>query len=118
MTEKIIKHKRNLHLKRKRRVRSKVSGTSEFPRVSIFRSNRYFYAQAIDDVARVTLVDVSGKKLGLKANKEDAKKIGATFAESLKKNNITKVVFDRNGYLYHGVVASFADSMRENGIAF
>lgn len=116
MTEKIVKHKRDLHFKRKLRTRAKISGCAQRPRVSIFRSNRYFYAQAIDDIARVTLASASGKALGLRANREDAKKIGAIFAETLKKANITEVVFDRNGYLYHGVVSSFADSMRENGI--
>ena len=71
----------------------------------------------IDDVKGVTLASVDGKKMGLKNNKEDVKKIASNLAESLKKANISQVIFDRNGYLYHGVVASFADSLRENGIS-
>ncbi|WP_279129147.1 50S ribosomal protein L18 [Helicobacter winghamensis] len=116
MTNKIIRQKRSLRLKRKLRIRAKVFGCVTTPRLSIFRSNRYFYAQAIDDTKGVTLASVDGKKMGLKNNKEDVKKIAAAFADSLKKVNISKVLFDRNGYLYHGVVASFADSLRENGI--
>ena len=118
MTDKIIKKKRSLRTKRKLSIRSRVFGTINIPRLSIFRSNRYFYAQAIDDVKGVTLASIDGKKMGLKNNKEEVKKIAQSFAELLKKAHITKVVFDRNGYLYHGVVASFADSLRENGISF
>lgn len=116
MTNKIINKKRSLRFKRKLRILAKVFGSATTPRLSIFRSNRYFYAQAIDDTKGVTLVSVDGKKMGLKNNKEDVKKIAVTLADSLKKANITEVLFDRNGYLYHGVVASFADSLRENGI--
>lgn len=116
MTNKIIRKKRSLKLKRKLRIRAKVFGSAATPRLSIFRSNRYFYAQAIDDAKGVTLASVDGKKMGLKNNKEDVKKIAVALADSLKKAKITEVLFDRNGYLYHGVVASFADSLRENGI--
>ncbi|WP_300691916.1 MULTISPECIES: 50S ribosomal protein L18 [Helicobacter] len=116
MTNKIINKIRSLRFKRKLRIRAKVFGSATTPRLSIFRSNRYFYAQAIDDTKGVTLVSVDGKKMGLKNNKEDVKKIAVALADSLKKANITEVLFDRNGYLYHGVVASFADSLRENGI--
>ena len=116
MTNKIISKKRTLRLKRKLRIRATVFGSATTPRLSIFRSNRYFYAQAIDDTKGVTLVSVDGKKMGLKNNKEDVKKIAVALADSLKKAKITEVLFDRNGYLYHGVVASFADSLRENGI--
>ncbi|MDA3966984.1 MULTISPECIES: 50S ribosomal protein L18 [Helicobacter] len=117
MTSKIIKRKRSLRIKRKLRIRSRIHGDSITPRLSIFRSNRYFYAQAIDDVNGVTLASVDGKKMGLKNNKDDVKKIASSLADSLKKAKIEKVIFDRNGYLYHGVVASFADSLRENGIS-
>lgn len=116
MTNKIIRKKRSLKLKRKLRIRAKVFGSAATPRLSIFRSNRYFYAQAIDDTKGVTLASVDGKKMGLKNNKEDVKKIAVALADSLKKAKIAEVLFDRNGYLYHGVVASFADSLRENGI--
>jgi large subunit ribosomal protein L18 len=116
MREKILENKLKLRAKRKRRIRAKISGTQEFPRVSIFRSNRYFYAQAIDDVNGVTLVSVDGKKLSLKANVKDASELAKTFSETLKSKGIEKVVFDRNGYLYHGVVAAFAGALRDNGI--
>ncbi|TLE17297.1 50S ribosomal protein L18 [Helicobacter apodemus] len=117
MTDKIIKKKRSLRLKRKLRIRSQIFGNANIPRLSIFRSNRYFYAQAIDDVKGVTLASIDGKKMGLKNNKEDVKKIAIALADNLKKINVAEVVFDRNGYLYHGVVASFADSLRESGIS-
>ena len=117
MTDKIIRKKRSLRIKRKLRIRARIFGDSATPRLSIFRSNRYFYAQVIDDVKGVTLASVDGKKMELKNNKEDVKKIASNLAESLKKANISQVIFDRNGYLYHGVVASFADSLRENGIS-
>ncbi len=118
MLETNLKLKKHLAAKRKLRVRGKITGDSTTPRVSIFRSNRYFYAQAIDDTKGFTLASVDGKKLGLKNNKDDAKKIAESFAKSLKDAGISKIVFDRNRYLYHGVVASFADSLRENGIVF
>lgn len=113
---KIIKKKIELRDKRKKRIRAKICGTSECPRLSIFKSNKHFYAQAIDDVKAHTLASVDGAKANLKANKEDVKKLAVELANSLKDKNITTVVFDRNGYLYHGVVASFADALRENGI--
>lgn len=117
MTSKIIKRKQILRQKRKLRVRARITGSAETPRLSIFRSNRYLRAQAIDDRKGATLVSVDGKKLGLGNNKECAKKIAAELAKRLKDAKIERVIFDRNGYLYHGVVASFADGLRENGIS-
>ncbi|RAX53028.1 50S ribosomal protein L18 [Helicobacter sp. 16-1353] len=117
MLNNTLKLKKKLITKRKARVRSKIFGSASKPRVTIFRSNRYFYAQAIDDTKGFTLASVDGKKLGLSNNKEDVKKIAEAFVANLKSAGISTVVFDRNGYLYHGVVASFADSLRENGIA-
>jgi large subunit ribosomal protein L18 len=116
MRKNILKRKVNLRIKRKRRVRAKISGTSELVRVSIFKSNRAIYAQAIDDVNGVTLACVDGNKLGLKANKTGAGELAKAFAETLKSKSLEKVLFDRNGYLYHGVVAAFADGLRANGI--
>ncbi len=107
-----------MYAQRKKRVRGKIHGTSEIPRLSVFRSNRHFYAQAIDDDKGHTLAYSDGNKMGLKSNKEDVKKVAKDMAEKLKKLNIEKIVFDRNGYLYHGVVASFADALREAGIKF
>ncbi len=116
MRQNILKRKLNLRAKRKRRVRAKIFGTSELVRVSIFKSNRAIYAQAIDDVNGVTLASVDGNKLGFKANIEDATKLAEVFAQTLKSKDMNKVLFDRNGYLYHGVVAAFAQGLRDNGI--
>ena len=116
MREKLLKQKNALRIKRKRRIRGKISGTSNKPRISVFKSNRHLYAQAIDDANSVTLCAIDGKKLGLSANKESAKKIGAAFAEVLKENKIETAVLDRNGYQYNGVIVAFADALRDNGI--
>jgi large subunit ribosomal protein L18 len=111
-----IAKKNALRIKRKKRVRGNISGTAETPRVSVFKSNKYLSAQAIDDVAGATLASVNSKSMDLNVSRENAAKVGAAFAESLKAKEITTVVFDRNGYLYHGVVAAFAEALRENGI--
>lgn len=116
MTEKQLKNKIKTRLKRKRKIRAKISGSAEKPRVSIFKSNRYFSAQAIDDVNGVTLAAFDGAKAGVKSNKEGAKQAAEAFAAALKDKNIESVVFDRNGYLYHGVVAAFADELRNQSI--
>ncbi|MBT0878895.1 MULTISPECIES: 50S ribosomal protein L18 [unclassified Campylobacter] len=116
MRANILKRKLSLRIKRKKRIRAKISGCATLPRVSIFKSNRTLYVQAIDDVKAHTIASVNGKKLGIKANIEGAKKLAAEFAKSLKAAKIEEAVFDRNGYLYHGVVAAFADALRENGI--
>ncbi len=118
MRESIQRRKNRLRIKRKRRVRGKIRGTAERPRVSVFKSNRHFYAQAIDDTKGHTLAYSDGAKLGVKVNKEDVKKVAEDMANKLKSLQIETIVFDRNGYLYHGVVASFADALRENGIKF
>ena len=114
--EKDSAKKNALRIKRKKRVRGSIFGTAEKPRVSIFKSNKYVSAQAINDVEGVTLAAVSSKAMGLNVNKENAIKVAAQLAENLKAAGIEKVVYDRNGYLYHGVVAAFADALRENGI--
>jgi large subunit ribosomal protein L18 len=113
---KIIKRKNALRTKRKMRVRAKISGTALLPRLTISKSNKHFYAQAIDDVSATTLAHSDGNKLKLKATKDDVAKIAADMATKLKEKSIQTVVFDRNGYLYHGVVKAFADALRENGI--
>jgi large subunit ribosomal protein L18 len=118
MLRSIQKDKNRMYAQRKRRVRGKISGTKTCPRVTVFRSNKHFYAQAIDDTKGHTLAYSDGRKMGLKANKEDVKKIASDLADKLKSQNIESIVFDRNGYLYHGVVASFADALRESGIKF
>lgn len=116
MTAKVLKQKQLLKTKRKLRVKGKIFGLESKPRISIFKSNKYLYAQAIDDKKGVTIASVDGKKLGFGNNKDAAKSVASAFAESLKKAKVSEAVFDRNGYLYHGVVAAFADTLRENGI--
>ncbi len=107
--------------KRKLRVRAKISGTAERPRISIFRSNRYIYGQLIDDVNHVTLVDVQSeaKSIHLGKNKVTAaSETGKKLAEKALEKNIKAVVFDRNRYRYHGRVKSFAEGAREGGLKF
>jgi len=116
MRRKLLKQKNALKQRRAKRTRAKLFGTEEMPRVALFKSNRYLYAQAIDDGKGVTLASVDGKKLEQKANKESAKVIAKAMADALKKANIQKIIFDRRGNKYHGVVSEFADGLRENGI--
>jgi large subunit ribosomal protein L18 len=119
----IKKESRNsARLMRHERIRRKISGTSEVPRLSVFRSNKAIYAQIIDDEKQTTLVSASSLDKDLKlengGNVEAAKKVGKSLAEKAKKAKITKVVFDRGGYLYHGRVAALAEAARENGLEF
>ena len=107
--------------RRKLRVRKKIYGTPERPRMTVFRSNKHTYIQIIDDTTGRTLAAASNKEKELASVKNtvaEAGKIGETIAERLKKANITKVVFDRNGYLYHGVIKAVADGARKAGIEF
>lgn len=104
------------------RVRSKVSGTADTPRLNVFRSNNNIFAQIIDDSEGKTLVSASSidKDLKLKngGNLEAATKVGELIAKKAKKAKITKVVFDRGGYLYHGRVKALAEAARANGLEF
>jgi large subunit ribosomal protein L18 len=118
MNARVLKSKLANRIKRKRRVRAKISGTATLPRVSVFRSNRYLTVQAIDDQAGVTLVGMNSKSINHKANKEGAAALAAEFAKKLKEKNIEQIVFDRNGYRYHGVIAAFGDALRSNEIKF
>ncbi len=118
MLKSIQNRKNRLRAQRKARVRGKVFGTAEMPRLTVFKSNKHFYAQAIDDTTGNTLASVDGRKLGLKSNREDVKKVAQELGKNLASKNIEAVSFDRNGYLYHGVVASFAEALREAGIKF
>ena len=107
--------------RRKLRVRKKVYGTQERPRMTIFCSNKYTYIQVIDDTTGRTLAAASNREKELASVKNtvsEAGKIGEAVAEKMKKANITKAVFDRNGYLYHGVVKAVADGARKAGIEF
>ena len=107
-------------IKRHARVRGKISGTAERPRLSVFRSENHIYAQIIDDVAGKTLVSASTVEKGFEGNGsvEAAKKIGATVAERALAKGIENVVFDRGGYIFHGRVAALAEGAREGGLKF
>lgn len=110
--------KEQRRLKIKFRIRKSVKGTAERPRLSVFRSNKQIYAQVINDITGTTLASVSS--LGLeKMNKtEQAKKVGELVANKAKEAGVEKIVFDRNGYLYHGRVQALADAAREGGLKF
>jgi len=115
---KALKLKTRRRVKAKLKIRARISGTELKPRVTVFKSNKYFYAQAIDDVKGATLCYADGSKLGVKPSREGVKVVAKTLADALKAAKIETIVFDRNGYLYHGVIAAFADALRENGISF
>lgn len=107
--------------RRHARVRRKISGTAECPRLCVYRSNTNIYAQIIDDVAATTLVSAStlDKEVKTKhSNKEAAKEVGALIAKRALEKNIKAVVFDRSGYIYHGIVKELAESAREAGLEF
>jgi large subunit ribosomal protein L18 len=108
-------------LKRHKRVRSKVSGTPERPRLNVFRSEANIYAQIIDDTKGITLVSASSMDQefdGKGGNCESAKKVGQTLAQRAKDKGIAAVIFDRGGYLYHGRVKALAEGAREGGLEF
>lgn len=104
---------------RKRRVRAKISGTSKMPRLSVFRSNTHIYGQIIDDLSGKTLVSGSDLKIKEKGKKvEIAEKVGEEIAKLALTKKIKKVVFDRNGFAYHGRVKAVADGARKGGLEF
>ena len=108
-------------LKRHKRVRSKISGTAERPRLDVFKSAKNIYAQVIDDVAGVTLVSASTNEKSFTeygGNKEAARKVGNLIAERAKAKGIEEVVLDRGGYVYHGRVKELAEVAREGGLKF
>ena len=103
----------------KAHIRHRVSGTAELPRLTVFRSNAQIYAQVIDDVAGKTLASASS--LGIKdkmTKKEQAAKVGELVAKKAQESGVTTVIFDRNGYLYHGRVKELADAARKGGLKF
>jgi large subunit ribosomal protein L18 len=109
--------------KRVQRIRVKIFGTSERPRMRVFRSNRHIYAQIIDDVLRKTLISMSSddksfETAGLNGKCEQAKQVGILIAEKAKSAGIDKIVFDRGGYLYHGRIKALSDGAREGGLQF
>ena len=120
----MLKDKRNARLRRKRRIRTRMTGSTERPRLSVYRSALHIYAQVIDDGSGKTLVGVSSlsKELrdglsGLK-KKQAAAKVGEELARRCKELNIEKVVFDRNGYKYHGRISALAKAARDAGLKF
>lgn len=107
-------------IKRQRRTRSKLEGNKSMPRLSVFRSNKYIFAQAIDDQDNKTIAAVSEKELKEKTGtkSERAKKLGTILAEKLKKAKTEKIIFDRGSFRYHGRVKAFAEGLREGGLKF
>jgi len=111
-------------LSRKRRIRKKISGSGQRPRLSVFRSARHIYVQIVDDLQGTTLVAASTlskeirENLGGLKKSERAKEVGRLLATKAKEKGISQVVFDRNGFLYHGRVKAVADSCREHGLVF
>ncbi|MEJ2091369.1 MAG: 50S ribosomal protein L18 [Syntrophobacterales bacterium] len=119
-----INPRKGMRLKRKSRIRKKISGSEARPRLSVFRSAKHIYAQIIDDLQGVTLVaagtlspEIKDKLSGLK-KQEAAKEVGKLLADKAKSKGIERVIFDRNGFLYHGRVKSLAESCREHGLVF
>ncbi|MBP6609478.1 MAG: 50S ribosomal protein L18 [Paludibacter sp.] len=111
--------KSNRRIRIKAHIRHKVSGTAIKPRLTVFRSNAQIYAQVIDDVQGVTLASASSLGLKEKVSKtEQAAKVGALVAKVAQEAGITQVIFDRNGYLYHGRVKQLAEAAREAGLKF
>lgn len=113
--------KEQRRLRIKRGIRKKLAGTTERPRLSVFRSNKEIYVQIIDDVKGQTLVSASSNDLEGESNSvnvEKAKSVGTILAQKSKEQGITEVVFDRNGYLYHGKVKALAEGAREGGLTF
>lgn len=120
MIAKIDKNK--VRQKRHQRVRNKLSGTAERPRLNVYRSNQHIYAQVIDDSQQVTLASASTNDSDFKgkvgSNVDAAAEVGALIAKRAKDKNVENVVFDRGGYLYHGRVKALAEAARENGLQF
>ncbi len=113
----ITKNERRIKIKT--RVRGKISGTSETPRLSVYRSNKQIYAQVIDDITGKTLASASSLKIEDKLpKKEIAAKVGELIAQNAKEAGVEKVAFDRNGYLYHGRIKELADAARKGGLKF
>lgn len=112
---------RDTRSRRRARVRRKLRGTTERPRLSVYRSNRYIYAQVIDDTAGVTVAAASSQEPDLRSNRlnvETAAKVGTLVADRAKEAGVSTVVFDRGGYKYHGRLKALADAAREAGLEF
>lgn len=120
----LIKKKRMSHLRRRKRVRQKISGTGDRPRLSVFRSLKHIYAQLIDDELGVTLAEASTLSPELKetvtkgSNVAAAQRVGALIAQKAKQQEIEVAIFDRGGHLYHGRIRALAEAAREEGLKF
>ncbi len=114
----ILTNKTEKRARRQRRIRSKVSGTTERPRLSVFKSSKYIHAQIIDDTKATTLVGLSSKDVKAKTKTDASRQLGLKLAELAKAKKIDKVVFDRGGYIYTGRVKALADAAREGGLIF
>lgn len=114
----ITSHKRAQRTRRHARIRAKLAGTAARPRLAVFRSNRFIYAQLIDDEAGKTLIGLDTRKAKGKTARDRAKELGLLVAEEAKKKGITTVVFDRGGFQYQGAIVSLAEGAREGGLAF
>ncbi len=110
--------KKEKRIRLKKKIRAKVNGTSECPRLSVFRSNQFIYAQIIDDIKGVTLVSASDMNIKKGAKTERAIAVGTEIAKLASTKGVTKVVFDRNGFKYTGRVKSLADGARAGGLQF
>jgi large subunit ribosomal protein L18 len=113
-----MQNKQDKRIRLKRKIREKITGTLERPRLSIFRSNKFIYAQIINDMTGKTLAQASDIKITKGTKTERAKEVGKTIADISIKAKITKVVFDRNGFKYTGRIKMVADSAREGGLKF
>jgi large subunit ribosomal protein L18 len=114
----ILQKKQAIFARRKARIRAKITGTAERPRLTIFKSHKYTYAQIIDDTKGHTLVSTDSRTAKGKTPAERAKEVGIEVAKKAKAAKIDKVVFDRNGYLYTGKIKTVADAAREGGLEF
>lgn len=117
----MAKTRREQRIRRKKHIRKKVSGNKEIPRVCVFKSNKYFYAQMIDDTDGKILAATTDKKLSAKKDEKPVdrmKRLGQEFGKIIVKAGVKKIVFDRSGYMYHGRIKSFADGIRESGVKF
>ncbi len=114
--------KQQIRFKRRKRIRAKIEGSAQHPRLAVFRSNSNIYAQLVDDIKGVTLVSASTLEEGVKVKAggsvEAAKTVGMAIAKKAQAKNIANVVFDRSGYLYHGRIKALADAAREGGLKF
>ena len=110
--------KKDLRTRRHRRIRARVSGTAARPRLSVFRSNRFLYAQVIDDERGVTLASASSRDAGGKSKGEQARLVGERVAKAAAAKGVTSVIFDRGGFAYAGVIRALADAARAGGLTF